>query len=141
MSAKVTPYLGSMQPKLGAGFVLPSFVMGRTSKKDRPVPMIRQIVANNVVRLRDQQFSHLPNKTKRNKHLADLLGTSLSQVQRICGESEQDSGTSIDTLEQLSAIFNVTPQDLITAYFVRTTKKDGSPQQRSSAPELQRRSG
>lgn len=79
--------------------------------------MIRAIVAANVIRLRDLTFSDLTTKTARNNELARLLGSTLSQVQRICGESEQKSGISIDFLESLAEVFSCAPSDIVTPYF------------------------
>lgn len=75
--------------------------------------MIRGALGRNLKHLRDAKWHNLPTITARNEKLGKLLGSSLSQVQRLISG---DVGTSIDTLEQLADIFGVEPAQLITPY-------------------------
>jgi transcriptional regulator with XRE-family HTH domain len=95
----------------------------RESKKNRPPPMIRQILARNVIALRDRKFSHARSETGRNKLLARASGTTLSQIQRIC---EAKLGTGIDMLEWLAQAFETTPANLVTPYFA--TQETAAPE-------------
>lgn len=89
--------------------------MKRQSKSQRPVTVIRGVLAQNLIALRDRKWPHLPNATKRNEALASLCKpTSKSQIQRIMA---QQLGTSIDLLELLAYALDVRPQDLLTPYF------------------------
>lgn len=75
--------------------------------------MIRGALGRNLKHLRDSKWQNLSTITARNEKLGKLLGSSLSQVQRLIAGQV---GTSIDTLEQLADIFNVEPAQLITPY-------------------------
>lgn len=115
MEREYEPYLGIPQPHIGTGFPLVSVDVRRTSKSQMPGSVIRGVLAQNLVALRDRKWAHLPNATKRNAALAALCKpTSPSQIHRI---ASQLLGTSIDLLERLAQALEVRPQDLITPYF------------------------
>jgi len=111
------PYLGSTQPSTGSSLPVAFGNMGRKSKKDRPPAIIQAVLADNLLRLRDLKFGHLTTATARNKALAVQAGTALSQVQRIL---DQKLACGVDMLEQLAAVLEVSPCDLITPYFARS---------------------
>jgi hypothetical protein len=111
----VNPKQGFSQPHTGLILSLPFSEMKRQSKGERPAAVIRGVLAQNLIALRDRKFPHLPNATKRNFALAEKCKpTSPSQIHRI---TTQQLGTSVDTLELLAAALEVRPQDLITPYF------------------------
>lgn len=88
--------------------------MGRKSKSHRQPAIIRSVLSQNVVVLRDRMYTTQIPETTRNKNLARDAQTTLSQVQRvITGEL----GTSVDIIERLATALRVRPQDLITPYF------------------------
>lgn len=98
--------------------------MGRKSKGHQPPTLIRQVVADNLVGLRDKRLAALPNETQRNKVIAKALGTTLSQIQRIIN---RDLGTSIDQIEGLAKALDCRPQDLLTPYFSNTAGEERDP--------------
>jgi hypothetical protein len=77
--------------------------------------MVVRIVAENVAQLRDRAFADLPNVTARNRRLAKESDTTLSQIQRIVAE---DVAAGIDVIERIAKPLKVSPQDLLTPYFV-----------------------
>ena len=79
--------------------------------------MIRQTLAANVKGLRDYWFSQIRSETARNKAVARLARTSLSQLQRIT-KAEKDIG--IDRLEPLAMALKCAPHELLTPYFSNT---------------------
>jgi hypothetical protein len=87
----------------------------RRSKKDRPTTMIRKVVADNVVALRDQVYAQLEHETQRNHALARDSGVSKTQVYRIIKADKV--GCSIDYIEWLARPLGVQPADLLTPYF------------------------
>jgi hypothetical protein len=138
MMRECKPYLGPTQPQSGQYSSVAFTEVKRQSKGHLPGSVIRGVLAQNVISLRDWKWSHLPNPTKRNEALADLCKpTSKSQIQRI---TSQSLGTSIDVLERLSIALEVRPQDLITPYFANTflQSKQG---ERRDQDNLQGRSG
>jgi transcriptional regulator with XRE-family HTH domain len=110
--------------------------MGRRSKKDLPPTMVRLVIGANVARLRDQRFTAGRSITARNKALAEKLKTSLSQVQRIVDGA---LGISVDQLEQLSSVLEVTPAFLVTPY--AGFERGSGDTEETNARELQRQSG
>ena len=88
----------------------------RDSKKNKPTPIIRGILAANVTLLRNRVYRDSATITARNRKLAEAIGSTLSQVQRICAGT---AGTSVDTLEWLAAALHVRPHDLVTPYFAQ----------------------
>lgn len=90
--------------------------MGRKSKSHLPPSMLRGIVAANVSALRDRHYAVLPSVTARNRKLAEDIGTTLSQLQRIVAGTV---GTSIDQIETLSKRLKCRPQDLLTPYYMQ----------------------
>jgi hypothetical protein len=118
MDREDRPCLGLLQSQSGPIFSIPFQGMKRNSKSQLPPAGIRWILAHNIVTLRDKKFQGLPNATKRNQALAELVKpTSKSQIQRIIA---QKLGTSIDLLERLAAVLDVRPQDLLTPYFIKS---------------------
>jgi DNA-binding Xre family transcriptional regulator len=108
--------------------------VGRPSKSHQPLALIRQVVAFNVEALRDRKFEALPTVTARNKELAKLAGTTLSQIQRVISK---DLGTSVDLIERLATALECRPQDLLEPYFAhsKSSKLPRAPEslQRSSS--------
>jgi hypothetical protein len=122
-------------------------MMVRKSKSQLPPPMIRGILAANVVALRDRHYASLGTVTARNRQLAEDSGTTLSQMQRIATASV---GTSIDQLETLALNLKCRPQDLLIPYYsqgadnqfnadslasgeLQRPKRSGAPRHRSSS--------
>lgn len=136
MRDSVSPIQGLAQPHIGANLPIPFLEMKRQSKSERPPSVIRGVVAQNVIALRDKKFSKLPNETKRNEALAEISKpTSKSQIQRI---TKQKLGTSVDTLELLAAALEVRPQDLLTPYFASLqTPANAHPEAPSAQDSLQ----
>lgn len=117
MDHHARPFLGSTQPGTGSKVPVVFSLMGRRSKRDKPMPLIRQTVADNIATLRDIKYASIPTLTGRNRKLAKDADTSLSQIQRILS---RDVGVSIDMLEPIAAVFQASPADLITPYFATT---------------------
>lgn len=140
MVADTRPCLGSVQPRLGtaSSLALIGVTDTRQSKSKRPVPIIRGILGRNVEVLRDEVFADLPNVTARNKKLAEKVGTTLGQVQRICAG---ELGTSIDYVEWLADALNVRPHDLLTPYFATARSAPPSEPPGTDEGPLQRRKG
>lgn len=141
MDGDTRPCLGLTQPGLGPEGALNLAVVTdtRQSKSKKPVPIIRGILGRNVEVLRDQVYADLPNVTARNKTLAEKLGTTTSQIQRICAG---ELGTSIDSVEWLADALGVRPHDLLTPYFAtaKSAPPSGPPPAADEGP-LQRRKG
>lgn len=91
--------------------------MGRPSKNHQPPALIRTVLAFNVEALRDRKFAALPNPTARNKELAKLADTTLSQIQRVISK---ELGTSVDLVERIASALDCRPQDLLEPYFAYT---------------------
>lgn len=93
--------------------------------------MIREIVAANLVKLRDIKYASIPTVTRRNEELAKEIGTTLSQIQRIV---KKELGTSVDTLESLAHVFGCSPADIVTPYYATRTT---TPAQMAQSAPLQ----
>lgn len=87
---------------------------GRRSKRDKPEPLIRGVLASNVTVLRDKRYDGCPSVTAKTKALAAAADTTVSQIQRILS---CELGTSLDLVARLARALGVRPQDLLTPYF------------------------
>jgi transcriptional regulator with XRE-family HTH domain len=105
-------------------------MMGRKSKAHRPPGVLRQLVAENVKALRDLRLRELETETQRNKKLATMIGSSVSQIQRICSGT---LGVSIDQIEDLAKALRCAPHDLLTPYYGNTLEHGGKEEARSTA--------
>lgn len=122
-----------MQPPIGLGLDATLKAMGRRSKRDKPDPVIRGVLAHNVTVLRDRAYAAKPSVTSKNKALAKDADTTLSQIQRILSG---ELGTSVDLIARLARALQVRPQDLLVPYFgegPRETVGDGPNRPRSKA--------
>lgn len=104
------------------------FFMGRTTKKDRPPSLMRGVLASNLVRQRDRLYASLPTVTARNKKIAEVAGTTHSQIQRIIN---QELGCSIDLLDGLAAALECKPENLLTPYWASAKE-----QKQGAGPEV-----
>lgn len=112
-----------MQPRIGPTIREKIPPMVRTTKKDRPPPLIRGVLASNLKSLRDVRYHDLGSDTAKNSQLAKDGGTTLSQIQRILAQSV---GPSIDQLEGLSRALKCSPADLLTPYFKAASAGGGA---------------
>ncbi len=112
------PYLGILQDPYRAvsDFTVEAMVkgVGRRSKRDKPEPLIRGVLAHNVTLLRDKRFDGGASTTAKTKALAAAADTTVSQIQRILS---CELGTSLDLVARLARALGVRPQDLLTPYF------------------------
>ena len=117
-----SPFLGTMQPDLGAAESLRySAMTKRRSKSEQPPTLIRSYLADNIATLRDRKYAgdeRLKSVTARNRQLAADTDKRVSknQIDRILDQSQ---GTTVDRLEWLAEALGVRPQDLVTPYFAR----------------------
>lgn len=123
------PFLGSCQPGLGPAVGRTLTAVERRSKRDKPDPLVRGLLAGNVASLRDKRYEALGSVTARNRQLAEDANTTLSQIQRILS---MELGTSIDLIARMARALKVRPHDLLTPYFSARPQYAGD---EGSAPE------
>ena len=97
--------------------------MGRRRKEYSEPAQIRFIVAYNVKILRDEVYGSEINETKRNRKLARVTNTSLSQIQRIC---RAELSVGVDIIERMARALKCAPADLLTPYFALRRKDPGA---------------
>lgn len=140
MAADSIPTFGFRQPGYGWPTAVPSLPVAKT-KTTKPVSSsarhLRAVVAENVAALLELEFplSQFPTVSAQQQRLARAAGCSWSTIQRILDEG---TGTRIDSIADIAAVFGVKPSELMLSGFGRQRVKSTSP---AGNATLERRPG